>query len=109
MKKVRFYSCDGCCLLIGNSSARFNVPNGYGDGKHRVIVTDDQSEIETVEKRCGQRMRWIGRVEGDAINVYDYDCYSANELSQHVMFTLHGAFSVYSAFGTVILLKTEER
>lgn len=45
MKRVRFYSCDGGCLLIGNSSCRFSIPNGYGDGKHRVIVTDN-------EKRC---------------------------------------------------------
>lgn len=50
MKKVRLYSCDGGCLLIGNGSARFNIPNGYGDGKHRVIVTFEMFYTETMNR-----------------------------------------------------------
>lgn len=109
MKKVRFYACDGGCLLVGNGSCRVNIPNGYGDGRHRVIVTDEMDDIRTEEIRHGQKACWVGRVEGDAINVYDYDCYGASELSENVMFTLQGAFSVYAVFGTVILLKVDPR
>lgn len=109
MKKIRYYSCDGGCLLIGNGSARFSIPNGFGDGKHKVIVTDDGSEIEVLKNKYGEHMKWRGKVEGDAINVYNYDCYRANELSSNILFTLHGAFSVYTVFGTVVLLKTNER
>lgn len=109
MKKVRFYNCDGGCLLIGNGSFRLNVPNGYGDGKHRVVVTDDEREVKQAEGQSWQKARWFGRIEGDAINVYDYDCYGANELFENVLFTVRGAFNIYSVHGTVFLVQTSTR
>lgn len=109
MKKVRYYSCDGGTLLIGNASCRFSAPNGYGDGRHKVVVTDNEKDIEEAEKRNGTKSRWVGRIEGDAINVYDYDCYDSNELYESVLFTLHGAFSIYAVNGDVFLLKVPIR
>lgn len=64
-----------------------------------------KKDVELVEKQSGLKARWYGRVEGDAINVYNYDCYNTNELFENVMFTLHGAFSIYSVFGSVFLVK----
>ena len=109
MKKVRFYMCDGGCLLIGNGSSRFSIPNGYGDGKHRVIVTDEKEEVQKAKKYYGEHMEWLGVVEGDAVNIYNYDCYRANELSENVLFTIHGEFDVYSAVGTMYLVKRPTR
>lgn len=109
MKEVRFYQCDGGCLLIGNGSARFSVPNGYGDGEHQVIVTDDKEEIKKAKKYYGDYMKWLGAVEGDAINIYNYDCYNANQLAKNVLFTIRGEFDVYSAEGTMYLVKRNDR
>lgn len=87
--KKRIYACDGGCLLIGNASFRFNLPNGFGDGHHRVYVSSDKNDIP-------KESRWVGKIRGDAINVYNYDCYDTlDELYENVLFTLRGEYAVY--------------
>ena len=98
--KVRKYGCDGGCIVIGNGSCRFHVPNSYGDGEHRVIVgTDDEMRMT---KYKGKRdmfqldWEWIGVVEGDVMNVYGYDClHGDGDADREVLFTLHGKYSIY--------------
>lgn len=99
MKKTMRYSCDGGCLVIGNASCRFSVPNGYGDGEYRVCVTDDESIIP-------HDSRSVGRVEGDAINIYGYDCIdNINELCANVLLTIQGEYRVYVWSGDIFVLK----
>ena len=97
--KRRRYGCDGGCLVIGNGSCRVHVPNTYGDGKHMVIVAESNEMLHGMYHGKGDCFRkdweWIGFVEGDAINVYDEDCFDDNEIDSHVLFTLHGRYSIY--------------
>lgn len=96
--KKRIYTCDGGCLLIGNASFRFNLPNGFGDGHHRVYVSSDRNDIP-------KESRWVGKIRGDAINVYNYDCYDTlDELYENVLFTLRGEYAVYVDCGNVYFL-----
>ena len=97
MKKKK-YSCDGGCILIGNATCRFHIPNDFGDGTHKVIV-DNEDEI------IPSGYRWVGRIEGDVIYVYSYDCLREEELGDEVLFSLSGSYSVYIKGGTVLLQK----
>lgn len=98
MEKVRRYSCDGGCITIGNASFIMHIPNDFGDGRHRVIVSDDQSRPK--------RAKWVGAVKGDAINVYGYDClHSFKDLCENVLLTLRGEYDVWVRCGTVLFIK----
>ncbi len=64
-----------------------------------VHVTDDRKDIP-------EGANWVSAVEGDAINVYDYDCLDRlEELYTEVLFTLRGEYSIYVRCGTVFFLK----
>lgn len=96
--KKNTYSCDGGCLMFGNASFRFNLPNGFGDGRHKVYISNNEDDIP-------KEAKWVGTVSGDAINVYNYDCYNTlGELCENILFTLHGKYGVYVDCGSVYFL-----
>lgn len=100
--KTRYYECDGGCLEIGNASFRFSIPNGFGDGKHRVRVCTKEEQDWNVLTPS----KWVGLVTGDAINVYGYDCFdNLKELCENVLFTLRGEYDVYVDCGTVTFVR----
>lgn len=101
--KTRYYTCDGGCIMLGNAAARISIPNGIGDGRYRVIVTDDSNVIKNEEDRACTRARWCGKISGDAINIYSYDCLLDGELSDNILFTIRGVYNVYTIRGMVIL------
>ncbi|MBP5463374.1 MAG: hypothetical protein J6Y20_14810 [Lachnospiraceae bacterium] len=90
MKRERRYGADGGCLMIGNGSCRFKIQNGIGDGEHRLTVLDTEEPCPDYND-----WEWLGTVEGDAINVYEYDCISPEELPKSVLLTLRGRYSIY--------------
>lgn len=98
--KSKKYDCDGGCILIGNSTCRFHIPNDFGDGTHKVQVLN-------ADERISDKYRWLGRIEGNVIYVYSYDCLSENELGDNVLFSLAGNYHIYVSEGDVIL--KEER
>lgn len=103
--KRKIYHCDGGCILIGNSSSRFHIPNGYGDGGHSVIVYESREEYQN---EIGNRKpNWVGVVEGTDLVVYKYDCLSPKELfaSKNILFRLSGSYGVYIDYGVVHLVK----
>lgn len=97
--KTRRYSCDGGCIAIGNGSCTIHLPNGFGDGSHRVMVgtKDEMRKTKFGGNRLefGMEWRWAGIIEGDAINVYDGDCLCGDVADSHILFTLHGRYSIY--------------
>ena len=94
--KRKKYGCDGGCLLIGNGSCRIHIPNSFGDGDHTLfIMSKDEGEPNRDD------WVWECTVEGDAINVYRYDCLNEEEResSEYIILTLHGRYSVYRSKG----------
>lgn len=106
--KRKIYHCDGGCILIGNSSSRFHIPNDFGDGGHSVIVYDSRGEYQA--EIGGRHPRWVGVVEGTDLIVYKYDCLSPKELfnSKNILLMLSGSYSVYVEGGTVHLVNRGE-
>lgn len=100
MKRYR-YSCDGGTIMIGNPSSRVCIPNNYGDGTHYVYV------YSATDKFNDDRWNFKGTVEGDSINVYDYDCLHGDDLinPKHILCTLTGRYAVYVSMGSVVLEK----
>ena len=100
MKKYR-YSCDGGTIMIGNSLSRACITNNFGDGLHSVFVYDKNDNFDSTG------WEFKGTVEGDNINVYDYDCLHGDELSdpEHILCTLTGRYAVFVSRGSVVLKK----
>ena len=94
--KRKKYSCDGGCVLIGNATCRFHIPNDFGDGTHKICVTNVRADIST-------KYRWVGCIEGDIIYVYSYDCLRESELSENVLFSLSGKYDIYVHCGDIML------
>lgn len=94
--KSKKYSCDGGCILIGNSTCRFHIPNDFGDGTHKVRVLN-------TDERISDKYHWLGQIEGDVIYVYSYDCLYENELGDNVLFSLKGSYNIYVCNGNVVL------
>ena len=100
MKKYR-YSCDGGTIMIGNPSSRVCITNNFGDGIHSVYVYDENDKFDSIG------WDFKGTVEGDNLNVYDYDCLYGDDLSNpdHILCTLTGRYAVYVSRGSVALEK----
>lgn len=100
MKKYR-YSCDGGTIMIGNSSSRVCITNNFGDGLHSVFMYDKNDDFDSTG------WEFKGTVEGDNINVYDYDCLHGDELNnpEHILCTLTGRYAVSVSKGSVVLEK----
>lgn len=92
--KRRKYGCDGGCLLIGNGSCRFHIPNSFGDGDHTVFVLSKEEA-----RPDDHDWEWVGSVEGDSIHVFKYDCLGGQELVDNIILTLKGRYSVYRSKG----------
>jgi len=101
MSKQRYvYGCDGGTIMIGNASSRVCIPNGYGDGSHCVYVYG----INDVFK--SDNYEFMGAVQGNELNVYDYDCLHGAELSDpsRILCRLEdGRYAIYVNEGTVVL------
>lgn len=93
------YSCDGGSLAIGNDKFQMRLPNGFGDGTHEVRIYNKEARVPTT--LYGYKPRYLGAVEGE-FNIYDYDCWYKEELSEHILCTLNGRYGVYSADGYVL-------
>lgn len=90
---LKYYECDGGSLCVGTSDARVRIPNRVGDGTYVVIVTDSQTPKDTKEN-----WEFATAIEGKNIKVFDYDCLTDEqcESEEHVLFTLSGAYGVYT-------------
>lgn len=101
MRESKMYGCDGGSLLIGTTTARSAFPNCYGDGTHKVIVTDRENW------KTPKLFR--GVVQGSSIKVFNYDCLNDEECTdeENVLFTLSGKYGVYAVehSGDMILVK----
>lgn len=95
MKKY-IYSCDGGCIKIGNEQFNVHLPNGYGDGFHRIYVGTEK-EIENLRPKDSE---FIGSIEGK-FNVYEYDC--GNE----ILFELEGCYAIFKYKGTIYFERWE--
>ncbi len=98
MKKIR-YSCDGGAVCIGTRNARTCFTNGYGDGTFTVTVYEGGDRFDS------DGWNFVGSVEGDTINIYDYDCYTNDECDNNIALTLSGRYGVYIDRGSVALEK----
>lgn len=98
MKTLK-YGCDGGCIVIGNGSCRFHIPNSVGDGGYRVFIgAHDEMRVTKYNRdytQFSRRWKWVGVVEGDAINVYKYDCEHGDDIDEAVLTTLRGRVSIY--------------
>ena len=80
-------------VRIGNDSFAIVIPNEYGDGLTDVYVFDDG-------ERVGKEFRFLTTIQGEDVNIYDYDVRdSFNKSVKH----LSGKFGVYYGIGTVAL------
>lgn len=96
---MKRYDCDGGTIMIGNSSFRMCIPNGFGDGCHKVEVYENKKKIP-------KDYKWKCAIHGNDINVYDYDCLNENQLTdKHVLYKLNGWYSVYADCGNIIIAK----
>lgn len=96
------YSCDGGTIMLGNETSRVCLPNGYGDGEHRIEIRD----IEDKDYSARDNMTWLGTVQGNNIHVYDYDCLHGEALTskEHILCTLvAGRWAVYCKQGNILL------
>lgn len=96
------YGCDGGSIMIGNASSRVCITNGYGDGSHYVYVRG----LNHPQRYGPEGYRFVGTIQGDNVNVYDYDCLSESELEkpQHILCKLEkGRYAIYVSDGTIIL------
>lgn len=99
--KRKKYGCDGGCIMIGNSSFRVKIPNGFGDGDHSVYVYAKGEEFDKESKT------WKCTIEGTDILVYRHDCLDTEELfkSKNIILMLSGRYSVYVDKGSVHLVE----
>lgn len=99
--KRKKYGCDGGCIMIGNSSFRVHIPNGFGDGEHNVYVCAKGEEFNRKSKA------WVCFVEGTDIFVYRYDCLSKEDQlnPQNLVLMLNGRYDVYVDNGTIYLVE----
>jgi len=104
MKK--HYDCDGGSIAIGTKECRSCFPNGYGDGCFSVEVVSTKEQKKIFNEHYSN-WKFVGSVEGSAINVYDYDCLNIDELEDksHILFTLSGIYGVYCNNGDIVLDK----
>lgn len=96
--KKYIYSCDGGSICIGNGACRASFPNGWGDGKFIITVSDETPD----------HLRWQyrGSIEGTDICVLDYDCYRDDEITEEdILCHLSGRYGVYSDEGDIYLQK----
>ena len=104
--KVYEYGCDGGSISIGTKSCRVCIPNDIGDGRYILRVYSLRDDARCVEEERN-KYKWKGVVEGNRINVYNYDCLSDDELSddENILCTLRGRYAVYVCRGDIALVK----
>ena len=102
---MKYYSCDGGTVMIGNKNFRVHIPNGYGDGDFSVKIVKTAEQREAFNKEY-DNWDYKGSVEGDEINVYSYDCLRGEELDdkRNILYTLSGRYGVYSNRGKITLV-----
>ena len=98
VEDVLYTDSDAGSVLIGNDDFTIAVPNGYGDGRHPVVICKSSKKLA--------RFNYHGFVEGK-FNVYNYDC--GGEFGGKVVKTLDGRFGIYYLSGIVVFEKWEEK
>lgn len=95
MSKVYHYMCDGGSLLIGNETMRASFPNNFGDGEWEIRIEDEVKLINHSD------YEFLGTVQGNKINIYEYDCPSTRDLTDPkcILCTLSGKYAVYASRG----------
>lgn len=103
---MKRYYCDGGSIMIGTKESRVCFPNGYGDGDFEVRVINPNDSTDKLYM-SEDKWDWIGTVEGDGFNVYDYDCLHDEDLEdkEHILFHLSGRYGVYRRKGEIALEK----
>ena len=101
MKEKYFYEADGGSIMIGNKHFRACFPNCYGDGCFSVEVTDNDADVNR------SKYKFMGNIEGDAMNVYNYDCATDFESKNDILCTVSGRYGVYASRGNIILARWE--
>lgn len=101
--KQYYTESDGGCFLFGNKDFSFNIPNGYGDCRNKVILFDSYAEFYSfLEEKYGNRnpydvkFKWQTSIEG-RFNLYNYDCSDMNEKDIKAKFD--GKYSIYLRSG----------
>lgn len=79
------YECDCGDLVIGSSACKVHIANNFGDGAFRLLVFGSREEAGGMEGWA-----FVTVCEGDAMEVYGYDCEPAD-----VLCTLSGKYAVY--------------
>ena len=75
-------------LKVGNDNFSFNLPNGIGDGKTKVVITREK-EINT------NMVNFFTKIEG-TFNIYDYDC------GNDILTSLNGKYHIFYLNGIVV-------
>ena len=85
-------SSDAGSVKVGSDAFSVLLPNGHGDGVTRVAVVDRDSW-------CSNFLTFFTSIQGDAINIYSYDCGSS------IAKTIEGRYGVYYGDGFVVFEK----
>ncbi len=91
---VLYTDSDAGSVLIGNEDFTIAVPNGYGDGRHPVVICKSSKPLN--------HFHYHGFIEGK-FNIYNYDC--GGEFGGKVVKTLEGKFGIYYQSGVVYFEK----
>ena len=85
------YACDGGSLCLGTVGARVQIPNNWGDGEYTFYLYD-------ACERVPEDAEFKGCIEGEHIQVYDYDGYDTDELldPNTIIVELCGRFGIYA-------------
>ena len=91
-----YYEADGGSIMLGNSNFRACFSNFYGDGCHMVTVTADKISYPGY--------KFMGVVEGDGINVYNYDClHDGFDEEANILCKLNGRYGVFAKDGNIVI------
>lgn len=97
--KTYYTESDGGCFLFGNKDFSFNLPNGYGDCRNKVIVFCSLDEFYSfLEEKYGKRnpydvnFKWQTTIKG-CFNLYNYDC--SNMSPKDIKVRFNGKYSLY--------------
>lgn len=83
---------DAGSVKVGSDAFSVLLPNGRGDGVTRCAIVDCGSW-------CSNFLTFFTSIQGDAINIYSYDCGSS------VAKTIKGRYGVYYGDGFVVFEK----
>ncbi|RMD64005.1 hypothetical protein D6833_05065 [Candidatus Parcubacteria bacterium] len=71
------YSADMGTLALEAGNCQFYFDNGYGDGRFKVAIFDNQEDLDAYVEKRGLEVEYAGLfqiMEDGSAKVMDYDC-----------------------------------